>query len=93
MNKKYEVAVNLQQDFTAAEQAQGRNNIEACGNANIAPVYTNKTYEANSYIMHDGILYTNENAITTAENWTPAHWTETSVAEQIGNVETLLAAL
>lgn len=86
MNKKYEVAVNLQQDFTAAEQAQGRNNIEACNNANIAPVYTNKTYEANSYVMHDGILYTNENAITTAENWTPAHWTQTTVAEMIAGV-------
>ena len=29
MNKKYEVAVNLPQDFTAAEQTQGRNNIGA----------------------------------------------------------------
>lgn len=100
MNKKYEVAVNLQQDFTASEQAQGRNNIEACDNANIAPAYTNKTYEANSYVMHDGILYTNENAIAVAENWTPAHWTQTTVAEifaaifvEIGDVETLLAAL
>ena len=29
MNKKYEVAVNLPQDFTAEEQTQGRNNIGA----------------------------------------------------------------
>ena len=68
--------------------------------SNIAPAYTNKTYEANSYVMHDGILYTNENAIAVAENWTPAHWTQTTVAEifaaifvEIGDVETLLAAL
>lgn len=85
MVKKYEVAVNLQQDFTAAEQAQGRNNIEACYNASIAPAYTSKTYEANSYVMHDGILYTNENVIAVAENWTPAHWTQTTVAEMMAS--------
>lgn len=87
MNKKYEVAVNLQQDFTAAEQTQGRNNIGACDTANIAPAYTNKTYDANSYVMHDGVLYTNENAIETAEDWNPAHWTQTTVAEMMAGVK------
>lgn len=83
MNKKYEVAVNLPQDFTAAEQTQGRNNIGACDTANIAPAYTKKTYAANSYVMHDGVLYTNENAIGTAEDWNQAHWTQTTVAEMM----------
>lgn len=35
MNKKYEVAVNLQQDFTAAEQTQGRANIGAASAADL----------------------------------------------------------
>ena len=50
-------------------------------NSSIAPNYTKKTYEANSYVMQDGVLYTNENAIGTAEDWNPAHWTQTTVAE------------
>jgi hypothetical protein len=49
----------------------------------IAPNYTKKTYEANSYVMQDGVLYTNENAIETAEDWNPAHWTQTTVAEMM----------
>lgn len=51
--------------------------------SNIAPEYTKKTYEANSYVMHNDILYTNENAIDTAEDWNPAHWTQTTVAQMM----------
>ena len=35
MNKKYELAVNLQQDFTTEEQAQGRANIGAVSAADV----------------------------------------------------------
>lgn len=52
-------------------------------NSSIAPNYTKKTYEANSYVMQDGVLYTNPNAIGTAEDWNPAHWTQTTVPEVI----------
>lgn len=38
MNKKYELAVNLQQDFTAAEQAQGRNNIGAASASDVTAI-------------------------------------------------------
>ena len=31
--------------------------------SNFAPKYTKKPYKVNSYVMNDGILYTNENAI------------------------------
>lgn len=51
--------------------------------SSIAPEYTKKTYEANSYVMHGGVLYTNPNAIGTAEDWNPAHWTQTTVAEMV----------
>lgn len=53
--------------------------------SNIAPNYTKKTYEANSYVMQDGVLYTNPNAIGTTEDWNPAHWTQTTVAEMMAN--------
>ena len=54
--------------------------------SNIAPEYTRKTYEANSYVMQDGVLYTNLNAIGTAEDWNPAHWTQTTVSEMVSSV-------
>lgn len=53
--------------------------------SNFAPDYTKKTYEANSYVMNGGVLYTNENAIGTAEDWNPAHWTQTTVAEMMAS--------
>lgn len=54
-------------------------------NSSIAPDYTKTTYKANSYVMHGGILYTNPNAIGTAEDWNPAHWAQTTVAEMMAN--------
>lgn len=51
--------------------------------SSIAPEYTKQTYEANSYVMYGGVLYTNPNAIGTAEDWNPAHWTQTTVAEMM----------
>lgn len=42
---------------------------------------------------HDGGYFYANTSIATSEDWTAAHWTETSVANQIGNVEALLAAL
>ena len=58
----------------------------ALQSSNIAPNYTKKTYEANSYVMQNGVLYTNPNAIGTAEDWNPAHWTQTTVAEMMANI-------
>ena len=51
--------------------------------SNLAPNYTKTTYPANSYVMQGGVLYTNPNAIGTAEDWNPAHWTQTTVAEMM----------
>lgn len=52
-------------------------------NSSIAPDYVKQTYPANSYVMHVGVLYTNPNAIAAAEDWNPAHWTQTTVAEMM----------
>ena len=54
--------------------------------SNLAPDYTKTTYPANSYVMQGGVLYTNPNAIGTAEDWNPAHWTQTAVAEAVGAI-------
>lgn len=50
---------------------------------NIAPNYEKQIYPAKSYVMHGGVLYTNPNAINTAEDWNPAHWTVTTVAQMV----------
>lgn len=61
----------------------------------IAPEYDSTvTYPTvGTAVMHNGLRYVSNTAINTAEDWTPAHWTETSVEDVIGNVESLLAAL
>lgn len=51
--------------------------------SNIAPNYTKTAYPAHSYVMHDGILYTNTSTINAAEDWNPAHWTVTTVADMV----------
>lgn len=62
--------------------------------SSIAAQYSDQsTYTEGDYCMYHGQLYVCITAITTAEDWTPAHWHMTSAAEQIGNVEELLAAL
>ena len=64
-------------------------------NANTAPEYDpTATYPTVGTLRYHGnVLYKSTVAINTAESWNSAHWTTTSVDEQIGNVETLLAAL
>lgn len=56
--------------------------------SNFAPKYSaTSTYPANSYVMHDGKLYTNQNAIGPAEDWNPEDWVETSVGEFISKIK------
>ena len=64
-------------------------------NANTAPEYDpTATYPiVGTLRYHGNVLYKSTVAIDTAEEWNSSHWTTTSVNEQIGNVEALLAAL
>lgn len=69
-------------------------NIKNTDQRTIAPMYSStSTYAVDDAVMYDGRRYICSTAITTAEEWTPSHWTEKSVEETIGNVEALLAAL
>lgn len=61
----------------------------------IAPLYdSTSTYPTvGTAVMYNGKRYVNNTAINDSEDWDPDHWTEKSVEDEIGNVETLLAAL
>lgn len=61
----------------------------------VAPEYADLTFPVavGTACMHDGLRYVANTTISTAEAWTTAHWTKTSVEDTIGNVEALLAAL
>lgn len=63
--------------------------------ASIAPDYDpESTYPTvGTAVTHEGLRYVSNTVISTAEEWTVAHWTEKSVEDEIGNVEALLAAL
>ena len=47
-----------------------------------------ETYAVGDAVTHDGKLYKCAVAITTAEAWTPAHWTETTVATLWSDADT-----
>lgn len=60
----------------------------------IAPVYSNSsTYDVGDYVSLKGKLYVCNTTISTAENWTSAHWTETTAMSVIGNINTILNSL
>ena len=58
----------------------------------IAPYWGKKPYPVNSLVRYGfgskTKLYYNPHEISTAENWTAAHWTETTIAEYIKIVTT-----
>ena len=49
----------------------------------IADAYSSSaTYAVDDYCIYNNTLYKCNTAITTAEAWTPAHWTATSITEE-----------
>ena len=52
---------------------------------NTAAEYSNAaTYAAGAFVIYDGTLYKCISAITTPEDWTPAHWQQTTIMENAG---------
>ena len=51
--------------------------------AMIAPEYTKTTYSEGDIRTHSGKLYKAKQDIETAENWTAAHWEETTVGGEL----------
>ena len=55
---------------------------------NFAPAYSSSaTYVVGDYVMHDNQLYRCTTAITTAEAWTPAHWTAVSLGPAVSDLK------
>lgn len=53
---------------------------------NIAAEYdSTATYSVGAYCIHEGTLYKCTTAISTAEDWTAAHWTSVLVMNEIGS--------
>lgn len=54
----------------------------------LADEYSNaSTYVVGEYCRYDGQLYRCTTAITTAESWTPAHWTETNIGDELESIK------
>lgn len=52
----------------------------------VADGYSNtSTYTVGDYCFYNGKLYQCNTPIAVAETWTPAHWTETSIADALAN--------
>jgi len=52
----------------------------------VAPAYnSSSTYDEGDYVSYQGKLYICNTAITVAENWTAAHWTETNVVSEMSS--------
>lgn len=59
---------------------------ELAKDKNIAAEYdSTATYAVGAYCIHEGTLYKCTTAISTAEDWTAAHWTSVLVMNEIGS--------
>lgn len=60
---------------------------------NFAGAYSDaSTYAVGDYVVYEHGLYKCNTAITTAEAWTAAHWTQVSVADELLAVYTAIAS-
>ena len=66
---------------TAGEAVRAQIKLMAVTNS--AEYGSAQTYAMGDYCTHDGKLYRCTTAITEAEAWTDAHWTETSVSAEL----------
>ena len=60
------------------------------GATNAAEYSATATYAIGDYCTHDGKLYRCTTAITEPEDWTEAHWTETTVGSELTAIYTAL---
>ena len=87
-DKVFDSAGNIQDQFATDLLGKQVANIKA-NTASLAAAYSEtETYAVGDSVTHDGKLYKCAVAITTAEGWTPAHWTETTVATLWNNADT-----
>lgn len=59
--------------------------------ADIAPTYSaSAVYPVGAYVYYNGDLYRSTTAITTAESWTPAHWTAAVLGNDVSDLKTAI---
>lgn len=75
-NNKLDI-IDLRSDLT---------DLQGSVNNNTADAYSSSgTYKIGQLCIYENTLYRCNTAITTAEAWTAAHWTATTIAEEIEN--------
>lgn len=78
--------IGLEVDTTTPLQAQVSNDavklgVDSVFSETIAAPYTNKTYSVGDIVTYKGYLYECNTEISTAEDWTAAHWTKIIVKD------------
>lgn len=84
----------ISQTLTDTQKSQARSNISAASAIGLATVAENlayiysasSTYAVGDYCLHNSVFYRCTTAITTAEAWTSAHWSQVTVAEEIESI-------
>lgn len=75
----------------SATAAAGSATAAAASVSSLAPAYSSSaTYDVGDYVLYSGSLYRCTTAITTAEEWTAAHWTAAKLAEDVSDVKSAL---
>jgi len=76
---------NAEADRVSAEAARV---TEFAGlRTNFAPEYdSTATYAVGDLVLHEGVMYECNTAITTAEEWTAGHWTQTKVSDEVADL-------
>jgi hypothetical protein len=62
-------------------------------NSSFAPAYsTSGLYSVGQYVTYNGNLYRCNTAITTAETWTAAHWTQTNLGADVYDLKSAVSS-
>lgn len=77
-----------EQASASATAAAGSATAAAASVSSLAPAYSSSaTYDVGDYVLYSGSLYRCTTAITTAEEWTAAHWTAAKMSEDVSDLK------
>ena len=81
-------AISTAEQWTPAHWAATTVVDELGASKTIAEIYSDgNLYDVGDYVTHDNKLYRCNTAITVAESWTAAHWTEVTIGETFKKLE------
>lgn len=82
--------IQQMEQATAAANTAATNANNVATNI-IAPAYsTSSTYKVGNYCIYNGYLYRCTTAITTAEEWTAAHWVSVKLGDDVADLKRAL---